>query len=171
MSAVKRPGSLYLSARAVYAFQACLTALSLLIGGSFLEREATISIAVSKILSRSPLVSSLYQRFPGSVLTISGSPLSNCGISPYISAWSLTTKKSSGRESFARKPCVVVTSSPRAKRKASSCPSRFMVPASTETIVWRCVSPHNTRVGNSRPTYGEYSFLPSVAATPALSGR
>ena len=62
------------------------------------------------------------------------------------------TKKSSGRESFARSPCVVVISSPRAKRYASSWPMRHMVPASTETAVCRWVSPHKTRVGKSRPT-------------------
>ena len=78
---------------------------------------------------------------------ISGFPFSNCGMRPYISAWSEMTRKSRGRESLALRPCVVVTSSPRAKRKASSCPIRHIVPASTETAVCRCVSPQKTRVG------------------------
>ena len=75
----------------------------------------------------------------------------SCGIRPYISAWSEITRKSSGRESLARRPPVEVTSSPRAKRKASSWPSRFIVPASTEIAVCRWVSPNSGRVGKLRP--------------------
>ena len=80
------------------------------------ESEPTISIAVAKTRSRSPLVSAPYQRCPASVASTSGSPLSSCGIRPYISAWSEITRKSNGRPSLARRPPVETTSSPRAKR-------------------------------------------------------
>jgi hypothetical protein len=66
-------------------------------------------------------------------------------------------------------PCVVVISSPRAKRYASSWPTRHIVPASTETAVCRCVSPQRTRVGKSRPTYGENCGTAS-SLTPSLVG-
>ena len=116
-------------------------------GGSLPDSEPTISMAVAKSLSWSPLFNASYHFLPVSVARISGSPLSNCGMRPYISAWSEMTRKSSGRESLARRPSVVVISSPRAKRKASSCPTRHMVPASTEIAVCRWVSPKKTRVG------------------------
>ena len=55
------------------------------------------------------------------------------------------------RRAWRAGPPVETTSSPRAKRKASSWPSRFIVPASTETAVCRWVSPNSGRVGKLRP--------------------
>ena len=95
-------------------------------------------MAAANTVSLSPLVSMSYQRRPFSVARISGSPLSSWGIRPYISEWSDTTIQSRGRDSLTRRPWVEVTSSPRANRKASSCPSRHIVPASTEIAVCRC---------------------------------
>ena len=135
----------------MYSCQAFRTALGLSISGSSPASDATISMAVVNTRCVSPDISSPYHARPTSLDSTSGSPASSCGISPYISAWSEITRKSSGFDSLARSPCVVVTSSPRAKRKASSWLSRFIVPASTDTIVCRCVSPHSTRTGKLRP--------------------
>ena len=59
---------------------------SLLIGGSSPESEPTISMAVAKIVLKSPLVSLACYSRPFSVASTSGSPARSCGISPYISA-------------------------------------------------------------------------------------
>ncbi len=69
-----------------------------------------------------------------------------------LSEWSATTRKSSGRDSLTCKPVDEVSSSPRAKRCASSGISLAPnAPASIELPVCKCVSPQNTSVGNPRP--------------------
>ena len=126
-------------------------------------------MAAAKAWSGSPLFSMSYHFLPASVPRISGSPASSCGIRPYISAWSDTTIQSSGRDSLTRRPWVDTTSSPRAKRNASSWLRVHMVPASTDTAVCRWVSPHSSSVGKSRPTQGENSFCPTTDTTFSLS--
>jgi hypothetical protein len=155
MKAVNRPGSLYFSAAALFASHAERSACGLSIGGFGSDSVLMIAQTVLKATSPPWRMPSNHRR-PFSVARIAGSPFMSCGIRPNISEWSETTRKSSGRDSLARWPVDVVTSSPRANRYASSGPSlQPAAPASTEMAVCRWVSPHSTRVGKSRPAYGE----------------
>ena len=73
-----------------------------------------------------------------------GASYNRC-VAPKPPLWSAITRKSSGRSSFAFNPHVDVTSSPRAKRSASSGPSLTPKPkASIEFEVCKWVSPHNS---------------------------
>jgi hypothetical protein len=72
-----------------------------------------ISMAASRPF---PVWIMLYQRRPVGSASIVGSPAKSCGKKPMFSAWSATTRKSSGRASFARWPLDAVSSSPLAKR-------------------------------------------------------
>ena len=59
-----------------------------------------------------------------------------------LSEWSVTTRKSRGRESFTRCPVEETSSSPLANRYASDGFRRAPnAPASMDIPVWRCVSP------------------------------
>ena len=106
----------------------------------------------SAALTPSPDWTMSYHFLPVGSASMPGSPAKSRGKKPMLSEWSATTMKSSGRESFTRMPFEAVTSSPRAKRYASSRPRRLpKAPASIELPVWRWVSPQNTRVGKLRP--------------------
>ncbi len=93
-----------------------------------------------------------YHFLPVGSLSIFGSPEYKRGKNPMLSEWSATTRKSSGRDSLTFKPVDEVSSSPRAKRCASSGKSLAPnAPASNELPVCRWVSPQNTLVGKLRP--------------------
>src|SRR5882757_301483 len=113
------------------------------------------------------LISSYHLR-PCGVASRAASPPMSCGKKPIPSEWSVTTRKSRGRESLARCPLEAITSSPLAKRYASFGPSRAPnAPASIEKEVWVCVSPKYGRVGKLRPAYGEYGGLVGKALSAA----
>ena len=57
-----------------------------------------------------------YHLRPVGLARSSGLPAIRSGKKPMLSEWSATTRKSSGRDSFAGWPLDAVTSSPRAKR-------------------------------------------------------
>ena len=82
------------------------------------------------------------QRFRVGSAMKAGLPLNSSRPVPMPSEWSDTTRKSSGRSSWASTPLEERTFSPRAKRRASSGvrrePNRM---ASVEFMVWRWVSP------------------------------
>ena len=156
MKAVKRPGSLYFSADLMTLSQAArkpgdpgrnLSAF----GNLPRENESMISSAALTPLSP-PAWTRSYQRLPVGSASISGLPEKRAGKKPMLSEWSATTRKSSGRESLTLRPADAVTSSPRAKRYASSLSSRVpKAPASRDALVCRWVSPQKTRVGKLRP--------------------
>ena len=97
--------------------------ISDLAGVSISERDQDLQRAAPAITTTEKLsVSNTFS--PASVASTLASPFKSAGMSPYISAWSATTRKSSGRDSRARCPLEAMTSSPLPKRSASTGPSR-----------------------------------------------
>ena len=87
----------------------------------------------------------------GSVISF-GLPTSTSLMTPSASEWSATTSQSSGRDSRTGWPVLDLISSPRARRNASSGPTRVPpATASPDHEVCRCWSPHSGRVGKLRP--------------------
>ena len=138
---MKRPGSLYLSAKAVYFSHAFLTIASALSGGSFFESEATISIAVAKTFLSSPDLSALIPLLP---LLLREDRL--------VALFQLRHKAIHlgvvGQHEKIEGPAELRTQAVRGgdflaprKTKGLLLLTVHMVPASTETAVWRCVSP------------------------------
>ena len=155
LKAVNFPGSLYFVATPVTYSHTERLILSLLYSSCRLPMLRKTSSA-TWLPSDPPFFILSYQPLPTSVASKSGSALLSKSARPRYSAWSDTTRKSSGLLSLARRPELDVTSSPRAKRYASSGPSLVPIrPSSNERRVWLCVSPQKTRLGKCWSGYGE----------------
>ena len=143
MRAVKRPGSLYFSAIALFLDHRDIANLGSVIGpGSFLVACAWMSSMTAALASAGPLANmSCHFLSVGSFIN-SGLPALISVITPIMSEWSATATQSSGVPSLTGCPLLAVTSSPRAKRVASSGPSVVpKPPASIDHAVWTCSSP------------------------------
>ena len=143
MNAVKRPGSLYFSAIAVFFSQTDLANFgSMTSGGSFLLAWALISSMVAAIASFGPAPYMSCQRLSVGSAIISGLPPLISEMTPMPSEWSVMAIQSRGCPSFTGWPVVEMTSSPRANRVASSGPSVAPEPpASADHAVCTCWSP------------------------------
>ena len=122
MIALNLPGSLNFSAVAVYCshtdFMIGPTTLGSLnvLGSVPLPWRTTMSLAVAALSSGVPLLRVLAHCAASGSDVSPGLPSWSWNIRPRPSAWSATTRKSSGRESFTGMPVEETTSSPRAKR-------------------------------------------------------
>ena len=149
MKAVKRPGSLYFSAMAVFFTHTERANLgSMISAGSFLLACAAISSITAALAWTGPAAIMSCQRLMVGSAIISGLPPLISLITPMPSEWSVIATQSSGCPSFTGWPLVETTSSPRANRVASSGVSVVPVPpASTDQAVWTCWSPKYGRSG------------------------
>ena len=145
MNAVNRPGSSYFSAASISRCQIVRAISGLSIGSLFFETASPIQSWKASL--RFPAFTRSWTLRPNSLFSSSGFDSSIIGARPRFSAWSDTTRKSSGRTSRTGCPVLDTTSSPRAKRNASSGSRVFpIIPASVEYEVCRCVSPQKTSV-------------------------
>src|SRR5579863_5036768 len=169
MKAVNLPGSLYFSMMSMVLVQAeTIHFGSMNTFGSFrFDWADTASmVAWCAVLPPSCIISD--QRFAVGSAIISGLPARSSLIVPMPSLWSVTATQSSGSASLAFWPVLVVVSSPRTKRTASSGESVVPEsPASADQPVCTCSSPQNTRSGN---LVGIGTLLIAVAGS-ATGGR
>jgi hypothetical protein len=157
MSVVKRPGSLYFSAISVLRFHTEPANLGSIIGPGRLLVAWPLMISITAAVdSLGPcFIMSAHFLSVGSASS-SALPSLSSVMMPMPSEWSVTATQSSGALSLTGCPLVETTSSPRAKRVASSGPSVVpKPPASTDHEVCTCSSPQYGRSGYLRPANGE----------------
>ena len=147
LRAVKVPGSLYLEAMSTTSSQTERLTLGSSNRGMPETKSFCMETTAAQAFSLLPCMSA-YHSLPTSVASKAGSASLRSLAMPRYSAWSVTTRKSSGRTSFTRWPLLEVTTSPRANRKLTSGPFLFPIkPLSTDNEVWWWQSPKSTRCG------------------------
>ena len=149
MKAVKRPGWLYFSMMSTVFSQAEVVHFgSIITLGSFCAACALMASREASSPSLPPLAIMSCQRLTVGSASISGLPACTSLIVPMPSEWSATATQSSARCSLAGWPPEALTSSPIAKRTASSGPSVVPAsPASADQPVCTCWSPHSSLSG------------------------